>query len=215
MTCHDGFTLNDLVSYNQKHNEENGEQNRDGMDDNKSWNCGAEGPVDDPGVEALRCRQIRNFLFLNLLSIGTPMLLMGDELRRSQRGNDNAYCHDNEISWLDWDLLKRHSNIHRFVKMMIAFRARRDVVIEDPRLTLNELLKEARLQWHGVALNHPDWSEESHSIAFTVASLRGRFNDSLNVERLLGTSHLCLAYSRGEGQSALASVDRYFSTMSG
>src|SRR5258705_876575 len=99
--------------------------------------------------------------------------------------------------------------------MMIAFRARRDVVIEDPRLTLNELLKEARLQWHGVALNLPDWSEESHSIAFTVASRRGRFNDSLNVECLLGTSHLCLAYSRGEGQSALASMNRYFSTMSG
>ena len=207
MTCHDGFTLNDLVSYNQKHNEENGEQNRDGMDDNHSWNCGAEGPVDDPGVEALRCRQIRNFFVLNMLSIGTPMLLMGDELRRSQLGNNNAYCQDNEISWLDWGLQKRHGNIHRFVRMMIAFRARRDVVIEDPRLTLNELLKEARLQWHGVALNHPDWSEESHSIAFTVASLRGRFNDSLNVERLLETSHLCLAYSRGEGQSGRRWID--------
>jgi len=85
VTCHDGFTLNHLVSYNQKHNEENGEQNRDGMDDNQSWNCGAEGPVDDPGVEALRCRQIRNFLVLNLLSIGTPMLLIGDELGAGPR----------------------------------------------------------------------------------------------------------------------------------
>ena len=175
VTCHDGFTLNDLVSYNQKHNEENGEQNRDGSDDNQSWNCGAEGPVDDPGVEALRCRQIRNFFVLNLLSIGTPMLLMGDELRRSQRGNNNAYCQDNDKSWLDWGLQIPHSDIHRFAKMMIAFRARRDVVIDYPRLSLNELLDKARLRWHGVALNRPDWSEESHSIAFTVTSLSGRF----------------------------------------
>ena len=136
VTCHDGFTLNDLVSYNQKHNEENGEQNRDGSDDNQSWNCGAEGPVDDPGVEAVRCRQIRNFFVLNLLSIGTPMLLMGDELRRSQRGNNNAYCQDNDKSWLDWGLQIPHSDIYRFAKMMIAFRARRDVVIEYPRLSL-------------------------------------------------------------------------------
>ena len=175
VTCHDGFTLNDLVSYNQKHNEENGEQNRDGMNDNQSWNCGAEGPVEDAAVEALRCRQIKNFMVLNLLSVGTPMLLMGDEMRRSQKGNNNAYCQDNEISWLDWGLQKRNSEIHRFARMMIAFRARRDVAIESAHLTLNDLLENAQLQWHGVALNCPDWSENSHSIAFTVASLRGRF----------------------------------------
>ena len=113
VTCHDGFTLNDLVSYNGKHNEDNGENNRDGMDDNLSWNCGAEGPVDDPMIEALRTRQVKNFLVLNMLAVGTPMLLMGDEVRRTQRGNNNAYCQDNEISWFDWDLLKRHADIHR------------------------------------------------------------------------------------------------------
>ncbi len=175
VTCHDGFTLNDLVSYNRKHNEENGETNRDGMDDNLSWNCGAEGPVDDPMIEALRTRQVKNFLVMNMLAVGTPMLLMGDEVRRTQRGNNNAYCQDNEISWFDWDLHKRHTDIHRFVRMMVAFRARRDVVIENSRLTLNKLLELARLEWHGVDLNRPDWSEDSHSLALTISSLRGRF----------------------------------------
>ena len=175
VTCHDGFTLNDLVSYNEKHNEENGESNRDGMNDNLSWNCGTEGPAEDPAIDALRRRQIKNFILLNMLAVGTPMLLMGDEVRRSQNGNNNAYCQDNEISWLDWDLQKRHADIHRFVRMMIAFRGRRDVVIENSRLTLNELLERARLEWHGIDLNSPDWSDDSHSIAFTVSSLRGRF----------------------------------------
>jgi isoamylase len=175
VTCHDGFTLNDLVSYNNKHNEDNGEHNRDGMNDNVSWNCGAEGPSDDPNIEALRTRQIKNFLTLNILAVGTPMLLMGDEVRKTQRGNNNAYCQDNEISWFDWDLRRTYVEIHRFVRMMVAFRARRDVAIERSRLTLNELLKQARIEWHGVALNRPDWNEDSHSIALTVSSLRGRF----------------------------------------
>ena len=130
VTCHDGFTLNDLVSYNHKHNEANGEDNRDGANDNLSWNCGAEGPTDDPEIEALRNRQVKNFLALTLLSAGTPMLLMGDEVRRTQQGNNNAYCQDNEISWFDWSLLERHADIHRFVKALTAFRQRRDVVTE-------------------------------------------------------------------------------------
>ena len=105
VTCHDGFTLNDLVSYNQKHNEANGEHNRDGADDNRSWNCGVEGPTDDPAIEKLRNRQVKNFFAATLLSLGMPMILMGDEVRRTQHGNNNAYCHDNETSWFDWTLL--------------------------------------------------------------------------------------------------------------
>lgn len=175
VTCHDGFTLNDLVSYNQKHNEENAEQNRDGMNENLSWNCGAEGPAEDPAIEALRCRQIKNFLALTMIAFGTPMLLMGDEMRRTQRGNNNAYCQDNEISWLDWNLLKRHADIHRFTKTLIAFRSRRDVSSETVDLTLNQLLRRAQLEWHGTSLNRPDWSDDSHAIAFTVKSLRERF----------------------------------------
>ena len=178
VTCHDGFTLNDLVSYDQKHNEDNGENNRDGMNDNLSWNCGVEGPTSDPAIESLRLRQIKNYMALTLLAFGTPMLLMGDEVRRTQRGNNNAYCQDNETSWFDWGLCDRSAGLHRFVKMMIAFRLRRDVVIERAELaglTLNQFLAKARLAWHGTALNSPDWSDNSHSIAFTVASLVGTF----------------------------------------
>jgi isoamylase len=175
VTCHDGFTLNDLVSYNQKHNEANGEENRDGSNDNLSWNCGVEGPTDDPAIDGLRNRQVKNFFALTLLAAGTPMLLMGDEVRRSQRGNNNAYCQDGDLSWLDWRLLARHADVHRFVKALIAFRQRRDVVAEDSRLSLNQLLERAKIEWHGVALGRPDWSEHSHTLAFTLRTLRGRF----------------------------------------
>lgn len=118
VTCHDGFTLNDLVSYNQKHNDANGEGNRDGADDNRSWNCGIEGPADDPAIERLRNRQVKNYLTITLLSLGVPMFVMGDEVRRTQRGNNNAYCQDNEISWFDWTLLKKHADVHRFVSLL-------------------------------------------------------------------------------------------------
>jgi glycogen operon protein len=175
VTCHDGFTLDDLVSYNHKHNEANGENNRDGSDDNLSWNCGAEGPTDDPAIEAVRNRQVKNFFAIEMLAAGTPMLLMGDEVRRTQRGNNNAYCQDNEISWFDWGLLERHADVHRFVKALIAFRQSRDVVTEKQKLSLNELLRRARVEWHGVALHQPDWSDQSHSLAVTYRTLRGRF----------------------------------------
>jgi glycogen operon protein len=175
VTCHDGFTLNDLVSYNHKHNEANGEDNRDGSDDNLSWNCGVEGPSDDPAIEALRNRQVKNFFALILLAVGTPMILMGDEVRRTQRGNNNAYCQDSDLSWFDWNLPERHGDIHRFVKALNEFRQRRDVVVEGTVLSLNELLRRAHIEWHGVALKCPDWSEHSHSLAFTLRSLRVRF----------------------------------------
>jgi isoamylase len=175
VTCHDGFTLNDLVSYDHKHNEANGENNRDGSADNLSWNCGAEGPTDDPTVEAVRNRQVKNFFALVLLAAGTPMLLMGDEVRRTQRGNNNAYCQDSDVSWFDWSLLERHGDIHRFVKALNTFRQRRDVVVEGAALSLNQLLRRARIELHGVALKRPDWSDRSHSLAFTLRSLRARF----------------------------------------
>lgn len=103
------------------------------------------------------------------------MLLMGDEVRRTQRGNNNAYCQDNDISWCDWSLLERHADIHRFAKLLNAFRRRRDVVAEEDNLSLNQLLQRAEIKWHGVALNRPDWSEHSHALAFTLRSLRARF----------------------------------------
>jgi isoamylase len=168
VTCHDGFTLNDLVSYNSKHNEANGENNRDGGNDNRSWNCGVEGPTDNPGVEKLRNRQIKNFLTVTMLSVGMPMLLMGDEVRRTQLGNNNAYCQDNETSWFDWTLLTKHADILRFVTLLNARRVLRDAEPERHRVSLNQLLRGVNLAWHGVKLNQPDWGESSHSLAFTV-----------------------------------------------
>jgi isoamylase len=122
VTAHDGFTLADLVSYNEKHNEANGEGNRDGTDDNRSWNCGAEGPTDDPAVNALRERQMRNFLTTLFLSQGVPMLLGGDELARTQRGNNNGYCQDNELSWFDWELDDRRQRLLEFTRRLVSFR---------------------------------------------------------------------------------------------
>jgi len=171
ITCHDGFTLNDLVSYNMKHNKANREKNRDGAEFNLSWNCGIEGPAHDPAVEELRNRQVKNFLAVTLLALGTPMILMGDEVRRTQQGNNNAYCQDSKISWFDWDLLKRHEDIHRFTKHLIAARIiHDDNAVEE--LTLNQLLGQARLEWHGVRLHAPDLSDVSHSIALTAWSGR-------------------------------------------
>jgi isoamylase len=122
ITCHDGFTLYDLVSYNEKHNEANGENNQDGADDNNSWNCGAEGPIDDPAIQALRWQQMRNFMTTLLLSEGVPMLLVGDELCHSQQGNNNAYCQDNEITWINWELTEEQQAWHDFVRSLTQLR---------------------------------------------------------------------------------------------
>jgi glycogen operon protein len=167
VSCHDGFTLNDLVSWNHKHNQENGEDNRDGCDVNRSWNCGCEGPTDDPAIETLRNRQVKNFLTAVILSAGVPMFVMGDEVRRSQRGNNNAYCQDDDTSWFDWNLLSKHSDVLRFVKLLIERRVIRDVEHERRRVSLSKVLRDQKHAWHGVKLNQPDWSECSHSFAIS------------------------------------------------
>jgi isoamylase len=167
-TCHDGFTLNDLVSYEQKHNQANGEDNRDGGNDNRSWNCGVEGPTDDPAIEQLRNRQVKNFLTVTMLSLGLPMILMGDEVRRTQHGNNNAYCQDNESSWFDWELVNRHADVYRFVRLLIARRLLRDQEAEENRMTLTQLIARANKCWHGVKLDQPDWCDHSHSLAFSA-----------------------------------------------
>jgi glycogen operon protein len=171
VTCHDGFTLNDLVSYDTKRNDANGEANRDGANDNRSWNCGVEGPSEDPAVEQLRNRQAKNFLTVTLLSLGVPMLLMGDEVRRTQGGNNNAYCQDNETSWFDWSLVAKHADVHRFVTVLNARRKLRDVEHERKRVSLSEMIRRASKAWHGVKLDRPDWSDHSRSLAL-AAELR-------------------------------------------
>ena len=168
VTCHDGFTMNDLVSYDQKHNEANGEDNRDGGNDNRSWNCGVEGVTDDPTVERLRNRQAKNFLTVTMLSLGMPMIAMGDEVRRTQQGNNNAYCQDNETSWFDWTLVAKHADLHRFVTLLLARRLMREVDHERQGMSLNQLIRQANKAWHGVKLHQPDWRDCSHSLAFTA-----------------------------------------------
>ncbi len=168
VTCHDGFTLNDLVSYDRKHNEANGEDNRDGADDNQSWNCGSEGPTDDPAVEALRNKQVKNYLAVTMLSLGMPMILMGDEVRRTQGGNNNAYCHDDASNWFDWSLTTKHQDVHRFVTLLTARRVFRDKEHEERRVSLTRLIAGAKITWHGVRLGAPDWGENSHSLALTA-----------------------------------------------
>src|SRR5437762_6199295 len=143
VTCHDGFTLNDLVSYNQKHNDANGEDNRDGANHNCSWNCGVEGPSDDPAIEKLRNRQVKNFLTVTMMSLGVPMILMGDEVRHTQGGNNNAYCQDNEISWFDWTKVATHADVLRFLKLLIEQRLLRTVEHERHRTSLTTLLEQS------------------------------------------------------------------------
>lgn len=153
ITCHDGFTLADLVSYNKKHNEGNGERNRDGTNDNNSWNCGVEGPTDDEAINALRRRQVKNAVALLLLSRGVPMLLAGDEFCNSQGGNNNAYCQDSPVSWLDWSDLERNRSTFGFFKTLIAFRAehpvlrRKDFYAGMNRSGYPELSFHGRLAW--------------------------------------------------------------------
>jgi len=166
ITCHDGFTLNDLVSYNEKHNQLNNDNNQDGANDNRSWNCGLEGPTDDPMIEKLRTRQVKNLLTVTVLSLGLPMILMGDEVRRSQHGNNNGYCHDDESNWFDWSLLEKHADVHRFAKVLFARRGMRNEEPQRQRKSLDQLIREARKAWHGVKPLQPDWSNGSHSLAF-------------------------------------------------
>jgi len=177
ITCHDGFTLNDLVSYNDKHNEVNGERNGDGINDNISWNCGVEGESNDPAVEGLRRRQVRNFATILLLSRGVPMILAGDEVRRTQRGNNNAYCQDNEINWFDWGLVDRHADLLRFWRLMIAFRKQHPALHRtaffDGRVNERGL---PDVSWHGCRLLQPDWNDGgAQAMAFTLA---GEGNDA-------------------------------------
>jgi glycogen operon protein len=174
VTCHDGFTLNDLVSYNVKHNIANGENNRDGHNDNLSWNCGVEGPTDNPKILAIRNRQVKNFFTVTLLSLGAPMILMGDEILHTQQGNNNAYCQDNELTWFDWDLVEKNADIFRFVKILIKKRLLRETSQSNFNMSLKELLMQSKIQWHGVKLHQPDWSPSSLSIAMTILSLNGK-----------------------------------------
>ncbi|GCE28617.1 glycogen debranching enzyme [Dictyobacter alpinus] len=172
VTCHDGFTLNDLVSYNEKHNLTNGEDNRDGLNYNTSWNYGVEGETSDPAINALRARQIKNFFAILLLSQGVPMLLAGDEVRRTQQGNNNAYCQDNPVTWFDWRLLDSQSELLHFVKAMIAFRKAHPSIRRESFFTgSTDRSGKKDIEWHGCRLFDPGWNDpNSRVLAFTIWS---------------------------------------------
>jgi isoamylase len=166
LTAHDGFTLNDVVSYNDRHNEANGEDNRDGSPNNHSWNCGVEGPTDDEDIEALRSRQIRNMMATLLLSQGTPMILAGDEFRRTQGGNNNAYCQDNEVSWLNWELRDKHDELVRFVQKLAALRHKYPILRHSRFLTgeINEETGVKAITWidaAGLEFRREEWEDKS------------------------------------------------------
>jgi glycogen operon protein len=171
VTCHDGFTLRDLVSYNEKHNLANGEDNRDGCDGNYSWNCGVEGPTADAAINGLRTRQCKNFAAILLVSHGVPMILAGEEIGRTQQGNNNAYCQDNEISWVDWRLAESNASLLRFFRLMIAFRRRCPLL----RRESFQLHGEGgfHITWHGIKRMQPDWSEASRTVAMQLTQLQG------------------------------------------
>jgi glycogen operon protein len=170
ITAHDGFTLADLVSYNYKHNEANGENNNDGSNDNDSWNCGAEGWTDDRGIQALRQRQMKNAVAMLMVSTGVPMILMGDEVGRSQNGNNNTYCHDNELNWLDWSLLEKNADLFRFFKHCIGFRNAHPVLRSKYHFSNRDYKNSgyADITWHGTQAWNADWSDSSRILAFML-----------------------------------------------
>ncbi len=175
ITCHDGFTLCDLVSYDAKHNQANGEENRDGSDENLSWNCGVEGEASDPEIVRLRRRQAKNFMAILFLSQGVPMILAGDEVLRTQRGNNNAYCHDNELSWIDWRLVETNRDMLRFVRELIALR-KRHPSLRRQRFPTGRSAPGATqpdVAWHGERLHEPPWHDGSAQLlCFTLAGVR-------------------------------------------
>jgi glycogen operon protein len=161
ITCHDGFTLHDLVSYNSKHNERNGENNQDGANDNHSWNCGVEGDTDDPGIVALRRQLVKNHACHLLFSSGTPLILGGDEFLRGQQGNNNAYCQDNEIGWFDWRAVTRNGDVLEFFRKAIAL-TRRFPILQRRKFFLGEDLDADRvpdLAWFAPDLGRPSWHD--------------------------------------------------------
>jgi glycogen operon protein len=177
VTSHDGFTLFDQLSYQDKHNDANGEGNRDGHNDNLSWNCGVEGDTNDINVRLLRQRQAKNFMALLLISHGVPMLLAGDEVLRTQRGNNNAWCQDNELSWFDWTLTETNRDMLRFTREMVAFR-KRHACLRRRRFLSGDVPPGGQLPdvvWHGFELQQPLW-HDSHGqlLAYTLAAVESR-----------------------------------------
>jgi len=203
VTCHDGFTLNDLVSYNEKHNEANGEDNRDGESHNRSWNCGVEGPTDDPEILALRHRQMRNIIATMMLSQGTPMISHGDEMGRTQQGNNNVYCQDSELSWMDWSLLETNADLLEFTRMVTSFRRRHPVFRRrrffdgEPIRTGDQIRDIAWLTPAGTEMTHDDWWSGFRRVAVFLNG-QAIVAPSLRGERVVDDSFLMCFNAQSE-----------------
>lgn len=203
ITAHDGFTMWDLVSYNQKHNEANGENNRDGHNGNYSYNWGVEGETQDPNVLRARERAVRNLLSLLLLSKGTPMLLMGDEFARTQRGNNNAFCQDNESVWVNWNLSEKQESLLQFTRYLIALRKQLDYFRNEEKYTVN---------WYGVRRRQPDWSYYSRSIACFIEGkeslfiVANNYYEPLAFELPEGESNWCCKLNTAKDQQGCEEI---------
>ena len=183
ITAHDGFTLNDLVSYNYKHNDENGEDNRDGSDDNLSYNHGFEGFCTNPKIEALRLVKIKNFLVYLFVSQGVPMLTAGDEMRRTQNGNNNAYCQDNEIGWMNWDLEKKNEGLVRFTSKLIELRKNHNIFRRDSFFkNQNEKSDKQEISWYNFSGKNPEWSKTNRFLGFELKGLSCNFYVATNTD---------------------------------
>jgi isoamylase len=209
ITCHDGFTVHDLVSYNEKHNEANGDDNRDGSNENLSWNCGVEGETDDEKFISLRRRQAKNLMAILLLSQGVPMLLYGDEVLRTQKGNNNAYCQDNEVSWFDWDLVNENSDMLRFVREMISFRRCH------PCLMHKRFLKGTRasgatfpdVTWHGIRLHEPAWADPNAQVLAITLGAAEAYEEDLHVILNMSEKNIDVSLPDPVGRSWYRAVD--------
>lgn len=209
VTCHDGFTLHDLVSYNHKHNLANGENNHDGAHQNDSWNCGTEGESDNTKIKELRLKQSKNLIALLFLSQGTPMFLMGDEAGRTQQGNNNAYCHDNELSWFDWDRAIQYQELFDFTQKMITVRKQLAIFKTKSVWTTTPNKDDIVLKWHGVHQGSPDWSHDSRTIAFEINAVRE--NERIYVA--MNTYWESITFELPNGHwSVLACTDASFTT---
>jgi glycogen operon protein len=209
ITCHDGFTVNDLVSYNEKHNEGNGDDNQDGSNDNLSWNCGIEGETNDDEVISLRRRQAKNLMAILLLSQGVPMLLYGDEVLRTQKGNNNAYCQDNGVSWFDWDLANENSDMLRFVRAMISFRRRHPCLMHNRFLkgTCDSGAAFPDVTWHGIRLHEPAWGDSNAQVlTFTLGAVAADEED-LHIILNMSEEDLNITLPDTMGRSWCCAVD--------
>ena len=209
ITCHDGFTLNDLVSYNEKHNQANGEDNRDGDNQSHSRNYGAEGITENPAVNALRLKQVKNFMAVLFLSQGVPMILAGDEVLRSQQGNNNGYCQNNELSWFDWDLLEKNQQMFHFTKGMIHLRKRHPCLMQRQYLS-GEKMDISGLQdiaWHGLQLDEPSWTDQSSRVLACTLSRVEKQEEDLHIIFNMSDENLSMELPALKGRAWHLAVD--------